>query len=176
MVALCALYAVYRAVAVPAVEDQHVTYVVAGYSTAGCSGQPVEGSTLESKPITPAELCSALNQPPAPEEPEPEDGWTCVDYPDGKPTAEDEYSGKCIHSGHCTAYESGQHLQLDVYIKELAVFATTKEDFNSAACSLCADAITAADEAAGVEYECSYWRRGGMDWCLWIGGLSAVWS
>jgi hypothetical protein len=67
-------------------------------------------------------------------------------------------------------------LQLDVYIKELAVFATTKEDFNSAACSLCADAITAADEAAGVEYECSYWRRGGMDWCLWIGGLSAVCS
>ena len=58
----------------------------------------------------------------------------------------------------------------------LAVYATTRDDFNTAACSVCADDITALDEALGIEYECPYWYRDGRDWCLWIGGIAVLCS
>jgi hypothetical protein len=64
------------------------------------------------------------------------------------------------------------YVSYSVSMKALPVYATTKEDFYAAQCSLCADLITPENKAP--DYDCSYWDRGGSTWCLWMGGLSGL--
>ena len=161
--AMCVVYAVYTVLATPAVAGQSVTYVMASHGSADCSG----AATSDEVTKTATELCALLSAPPPP--PDDDDGWTCREYPDGEPA--ELANGECVYSEHCTKYG---YDSIDVSMKMLLVFATTKDDFYSAACSLCADDITAADEADGVEYECSFWERSGRSMCLWIGGISGL--
>ena len=167
VLAVCVMYAVYSMLAIPAVGGQSVTLVMGSRASADCSGAATSHETT----YTATEMCTELSGLPPPDPPfyTTDDGFRCQDHPDGERA--DEADGECVHLAHCT--KSGYN-SFDISMKMLEVYATTEDDFNSAMCSLCADDVTAYDEAHGEEYECSSWQRSGRRMCLWIGGISGL--